>query len=450
MLTIPCPTVVTPEEAAQRLAERTGLAWIDANAAGDDPRWSFVGVEPVDEVRAPADAADPFACIDELTAPPDATNDAAPLQPADVPRWIGFVAYDACWSGRAARMPRTATGSFVSFRRYDALYAFDHARRRAFVVGDGESACTRLAAMLATTRPVTPRARVHDITVDDPMRHLAAIELALDHIRRGDIYQVNLARRWRGALEGPPLALYLAMRQASPVPLGLHLEAGDRTIMSCTMERFLRWTRAGHDGAVLETRPIKGTRTRSGTRDAVEADTLTADPKERAEHVMIVDLMRNDLGRVAKPGSVRVAALLRTEPYAGLHHLVSTVRCVTRSEVTLRDVVEATFPPGSVTGAPKLRAVEIIEALEPHPRDLYTGAVGFVDRAGGLSLAVAIRTAVATAGAVDYWAGGGIVEASDPARELAETELKARVFLDAVARLEREDTERLSPAAAVR
>jgi para-aminobenzoate synthetase component 1 len=147
---------------------------------------------------------------------------------------------------------------------------------------------------------------------------------------------------------------------------------------------------------------------------------------------MIVDLMRNDLGRVAEIGSVEVDAPLVVEPFTGLYHLVSTVQCVTREDVTLGDVLEATFPPGSVTGAPKIRALEIIEELEPHPRGVYCGALGFVDRAGGLSLAVAIRTATVRRGEVHYWAGGGIVEASDPDREVAETDLKAKVFLDAV------------------
>ena len=150
---------------------------------------------------------------------------------------------------------------------------------------------------------------------------------------------------------------------------------------------------------------------------------------------MIVDLFRNDLGRVSQVGSVCVPEVMAVEPYAGLHHLVSTVRCRTRAGTRLRDVLEATFPPGSVTGAPKLAAIDLIEALEPTPRDAYTGAVGFVDRAGGLSLAVAIRTAICEAGELRYFAGGGIVEASDPDRELAETELKAEVFRSALAAL---------------
>jgi anthranilate/para-aminobenzoate synthase component I len=150
---------------------------------------------------------------------------------------------------------------------------------------------------------------------------------------------------------------------------------------------------------------------------------------------MIVDLMRNDLARVAETGSVRVEAPFSVEPYARLSHLVTTVAATTRPDVGLVDVLRATFPPGSVTGAPKLAAMRAIEALEPEPRGVYCGAVGHVDQRGGLSLAVAIRTALVRGDAMHYFAGGGLVSASDPQREVAETELKARVFLDAIAEL---------------
>jgi anthranilate/para-aminobenzoate synthase component I len=278
--------------------------------------------------------------------------------------------------------------------------------------------------------------------------HERAVRAALGHIAAGDCYQLNLARRWRADFEGDPLALYLAMRARSPVPLGAFVQAGDHAVAACTMERFLAWE--GRDGGRLVTRPIKGTLARRGD-DAAEARALRADEKERAEHAMIVDLMRNDLGRVAEVGSVRVDEVFRVEPYAALSHLVSTVSCRTRAGVTLRQVLEATFPPGSVTGTPKRRAMERIEELEASPRGVYCGAVGYLARDGGLSLAVAIRTAVvgrpvagdgadgnaddrarAARDVVVYHAGGGLVAASDPARETDETELKARVFLEAL------------------
>jgi len=198
------------------------------------------------------------------------------------------------------------------------------------------------------------------------------------------------------------------------------------------MERFLDWEGPGQR---LVTRPIKGTIARSGHQDREEADQLQADPKERAEHAMIVDLMRNDLGRVARVGTVQVEEALKVEPYRGLSHLVSTVACRTRDEIGLQQILEATFPPGSVTGAPKERAIEIIEALEAGPRGIYTGCVGYIDHDGGASFAVAIRTAVARGQEIEYQAGGGLVEASIPDKEIAETELKAKTFLDAIAAL---------------
>ncbi len=253
----------------------------------------------------------------------------------------------------------------------------------------------------------------------------------------GEVYEVNVARRWSAAFEGDALELWQAMRVASRVPLGMFLDGGDHAVLACTMERFIHWDA---ESKTLVTRPIKGTIRREPTDDGA-SQRLRADPKEQAEHSMIVDLMRNDLGRVAEIGTVKVDAPLIVEPFTGLYHLVSTVSCVTRPEVSLEDILEATFPPGSVTGAPKVRALEIIEELEQHPRGVYCGALGFIDRDGGLSLAVAIRTATVAGGRVYYWAGGGIVEASDPDREVAETELKAKVFLDAVESLQGEADE---------
>jgi anthranilate synthase component 1 len=278
-----------------------------------------------------------------------------------------------------------------------------------------------------------PRARVGACTVDAPALHLAAIARALEHIAAGDVYQVNLARRWSAPFEGDALALFLAMRRASPVPLGFFVDTGTHAVASRTMERFLDWE---GPGGRLASRPIKGTIARTGADDD-EARALASDAKERAEHAMIVDLVRNDLGRVADVGTVRVERIMEVEPYAKLAHLVSTVACRTRRDATLRDVFDATFPPGSVTGAPKIAATRIIGALEAHARGAYCGAVGFVDQAGGASFAVAIRTAQVQGGVVRYHAGGGIVSASVPERELAETELKARAFLDAVEALGR-------------
>jgi anthranilate/para-aminobenzoate synthase component I len=424
-----------PVEVALRLAGRRGLVMLDGDGGSAQGRYSFVAAEPVEVRTATLGDAHPLRLLPEVS-PDDAMHPARPgPPPSAVPRWVGFVAYDAASSEMATKDPRrvcSASRPVARWARYRAVWAFDHDAGRAFLCGDDAEACRELSELLCAGRPDAPFARAGTPSVEDPALHLEAIEAALEHIGRGDIYQVNLARRFVAAYEGSSLALYLAMRDASPVPFGFFADTGELAVLGRSMERFLRWE---GPGGRLESRPIKGTAAREASDRGAVARALCADEKERAEHTMIVDLMRNDLGRVAVPGSVEVAGLFEVEPYARLSHLVSTVRCRTRRDVTLADVLEATFPPGSVTGAPKVRAMAIIEALERSPRGVYCGAYGHVDRAGGLHLAVAIRTATIADGLAEYHAGGGLVSASRPAHELAETDLKARVFLEALATL---------------
>lgn len=425
---------------AQSLHAEPGFAWLDSNRSeARDGRYSFLAAWPSDEIRVAFGEHRPFAALARIHGGSDGDRHDGPT-PSEVPSWIGYVAYDAFWSEPARGKPRLSREAdpVVLFRRYPALLAIDHDEGSAFVVGDDERSCRRFLDRVRSSRPSeSPPPVIGPVCVDDAAAHRRAIVLALDEIAEGEVYEVNVARRWSATFEGDPLALWQAMRVASRVPLGLFFDGGDHAVLACTMERFIHWDRKSR---CLVTRPIKGTIRREPTDDGA-SERLRADPKERAEHSMIVDLMRNDLGRVAELGSVKVEAPLVVEPFTGLYHLVSTVSCVTRPEVTLDGILEATFPPGSVTGAPKIRALEIIEDLEQHPRGVYCGAIGFIDHEGGLSLAVAIRTATVRRGQVDYWAGGGIVEASDPDRELAETELKAKVFLDAIGSLQENRSE---------
>lgn len=430
----PLPAMPDATRLACAWRER-GLAWLDGDGHDGEGRWSFVGRDPVERVSARFGEG---AALARLAALGEHGEAADPLE-AQAPRWIGFVAYDAAWADpralglrRGPRLARDAAVETLAFRRYDAVVAIDHVERRAWLVGDDVHALDALERDVERAREASPpRARAGSVRSEEAPLHLAAIRAALEAIGRGDVYQVNLARAWEAPLEGDALALALAMRDASPVPLGVVLLDEGRAVIARTMERYLRWDARTRE---LSTRPIKGTIGRSGD-DRADAEALREDAKERAEHAMIVDLMRNDLGRVAETGSVRVSDVLRVEPYAKLHHLVSTVSCTTRAGLGARELVEATFPPGSVTGTPKLAAIELIEALERVPRGIYTGAIGHVDRGGGLALAVAIRTAVVEDGRARYFAGGGIVEASDPERELAETELKSRAFVDALGTL---------------
>jgi para-aminobenzoate synthetase component 1 len=253
--------------------------------------------------------------------------------------------------------------------------------------------------------------------------YLAAVARAKEHIARGDIYQVNLSQRFETTCDLPPFELYRRLRAASPAPFAAFLNLGDgRAVLSASPERFLRL-----DGRRVETRPIKGTRPRGASpeEDARLRAELVASEKDRAELVMIVDLERNDLGRVCAPGSVEVAEPRTIETYAQVHHGVASVRGTLRADAGPVDLLRATFPGGSITGAPKVRAMEIIEALEPTRRSVYTGAIGWIGFDGRMDLSIAIRTMLVEGTRATFQAGGGIVADSDPAAEYAETLVKA-------------------------
>ena len=257
--------------------------------------------------------------------------------------------------------------------------------------------------------------------------YLAAIAKIQDYIRAGDVYQVNLARRLRYADVKPweLAAMYEQLCLHHPAPFGAFLRHADLTVISNSPERFLRL-----EGDQLETCPIKGTRPRGRTpeEDGWMAKELLSSQKDQAEHIMIVDLERNDLGRICATGSVRVDRLAELESFANVHHLVSSVRGRVRDPGDWRGILSAMFPSGSITGAPKLRAMEIIRELEPVPRGIYTGAVGVFDANGGIDLSLAIRTGVARDGQLDLHFGGGIIADSDPRSEFAETRDKGAAF----------------------
>ena len=248
----------------------------------------------------------------------------------------------------------------------------------------------------------------------------AAVRRALAYIRAGDIYQVNLSQRFQAPCQGDPFDVYLGLRAQSPAPFSAYLRYPDFAVLSSSPERFLRYQPYDR---LVETRPIKGTRPRGADPDSDRAlaAELLASAKDRAENVMIVDLERNDLGRVAEVGSVVVAGLCELETYATVHHLTSTVRARLATERDVVDLLRATFPGGSITGAPKIRAMEIIDEMEPVARGVYTGAIGYIGFDGALDLNIAIRTMVIKDGVASFHVGGGIVADSDPALEYEET-----------------------------
>ena len=262
---------------------------------------------------------------------------------------------------------------------------------------------------------------------------MEAVEKAKEHIRAGDIFQVVLSRRWSAPFAGDPFALYRALRRISPSPYQYYLRTPHGTILGASPERLVRVRRSAA-GEEVETIPLAGTRPRGKTREedlALERE-LLADEKERAEHVMLVDLGRNDVGRVAVPGSVAVREFFTVERYSHVMHLSSRVVGTLAEGRCAVDALAATFPAGTLSGAPKIRAMEIIEALEPVRRGAYGGAVGYLDFAGNLDVAIAIRTAVVAGGVLHVQAGAGIVADSDPSAEADECENKARALMRAV------------------
>lgn len=268
----------------------------------------------------------------------------------------------------------------------------------------------------------------------DSTAYLERFEEVQNKIRSGDIYQLNLTFKAKFNLQGSPLALYRDLRLKQRVAYGGLVDTGAITILSSSPELFIE-----QDGRVIETRPMKGTAPRAGTQADDEAvrQALAADIKSRAENLMIVDLMRNDLGRIAELGSVSVTDLFTVETFKTLHQMTSGVRAVLKDDITIDDVLRAIFPPGSITGAPKIRAMELISALETDPRGVYCGAIGYFAPDGEVLLNVAIRTAVIDrAGAGEMGIGSGVVADSDGNKEYAECLLKMKFLTDPVRHFE--------------
>jgi para-aminobenzoate synthetase component 1 len=245
------------------------------------------------------------------------------------------------------------------------------------------------------------------------------------YLREGDCYQVNYAQHFSLAYDGDPLSLYLAMRKQNPAPYGALLELPFASILSSSPEQFLRV-----ENRRVRTRPIKGTRPRGASReqDLALVHELTRSPKDRAENLMIVDLLRNDLGRVCEPGSIQVPELFKVESYPTVHHLVSTVTGLLAEGEDALSLLTACFPGGSITGAPKRRAMEIIQELEAGPRDIYCGSIGWMDARGNMDTSIAIRTLQLSEGRAVYHAGGGIVSDSRLDQEYQESLDKAAAF----------------------
>lgn len=320
--------------------------------------------------------------------------------------------------------------------RVPAALVYDHARQRCQLVAEAGApeAVARIEAALAadaggdidTARAAQPLA-----VIEPPPEQFRDIVLrAQEHIGCGDVYQANLSRGWRVQYPQAPApgALYESLRQANPAPFAVHATLPGLTLLSSSPERLVRVS-----GRRVETRPIAGTRARHGApgSDAAERQELLANAKERAEHVMLIDLERNDLGRICHAGTVEVNEFMVTESYPHLHHIVSNVRGTLRDEVTPGATLRAVFPGGTITGCPKYRCMQIIGELEREPRGAYTGSIGYLNGDGDMDFNILIRTATLAGPELRFRAGAGIVADSDWQRELAETRTKAEGMLRA-------------------
>jgi anthranilate synthase component 1 len=456
--------MLTPVSAYERLAALSPVRFLFESVTGGEQvsRYSFLGAGPRVLVRLSAEgvaierhggvetvAGDPLIALESLFAEIESDRSAHP----DLPftgGYVGFFGFDMV--RLAERLPDRPADSFglpsAVLGRFDHLVIFDHARQRVLAVAneiEGEVSRKQAEEDLAALTEILESSHstgavalpdAEDLRVEptrpslgDP-EYRQAVAKAREYIAAGDIFQVVLARHFRMARGNlTPRALYSALRVVNPSPYMVLLELPEVSLVGASPEMLVRKT-----GSRIETRPIAGTRRRGATpeEDRALAAELLADEKERAEHVMLVDLGRNDIGRAAAAGSVRVSTFMEVERYSHVMHIVSNVEGVVSDETSALQALLACFPAGTVSGAPKIRAIEIIDELEPEARGPYAGAVGYVSFGGDLDTCITIRTLVVQGDEISVTAGAGIVADSDPAKEEEETRHKAAALLSAV------------------
>jgi anthranilate synthase component 1 len=350
--------------------------------------------------------------------------------------WLLYLGYELASEVEPRLMlPRSSDPVSALAIRAPAAWIRDRATRRAWLVA--EPGFERLLDQFESHArdlggPVGVNGGAFDLEEDDPALFLASVRRALEYIAAGDVYQANLSRGWQARASRPvdPVAIYQRLRATNPSPFAALLRDGGFSLLSSSPERLMSIR-----GNTVSTRPIAGTRPRGATAeaDAALVKSLLDNEKERAEHVMLIDLERNDLGRVCAGGSVRVDEYMSVETYAHVHHIVSNVSGRLRPDVSPIDVIRALFPGGTITGCPKVRCMEIIAELEAAGRGAYTGSIGYLNRDGSCDLNILIRTITAQDGLFKLRAGAGIVADSNPAQELAETRAKAEGLLRALA-----------------
>ena len=419
------------------------LLFLDSSAHGLLGRYSFLTADPVALARTPDEAR---TLLRRHARP------SLPGLPPFQGGIAGYLSYD--WGAELERVARPAPDrltpqiSDVLLALYDWVIAWDHQEEKAWLISTGiEEGGRGQSEQRAAARATWVRERLLAAAPsipDDPApvaqppqpnvtraEYEAGVSRIREYIAAGDVYQVNLSQRFHAPFRGSPLALYRRLRARNPAPFGVYLDFAGTVVTSISPERFLRFDAGTR---LAEARPIKGTRPRGTTaaRDGALARELLESEKDRAENVMIVDLLRNDLGKVCRAGSVTVPTLYALESHPTVHHLVSTVTGVLADDKDAFDLLRAAFPGGSVTGAPKIRAMQIIAELERAPRGVYCGAIGYVSTTGAMDFNIPIRTIVLRDGMATFHAGAGIVWDSEPAAEYQETLAKARTMIEAL------------------
>ena len=441
-------------DVAEAFRDLPGLALLESARPGRNARWTFLTADPVEVLERASAGSDPFTAARTLLAR-SATGPRPVAGPPFLGGLVGFLGYEL--GQRLLRLAVDADGRATDaalpdlrLALHDWVIAWDRRDGMAWLGGravDGDTGQldrrlrqvqARLDELLFGRLPIAPVGDVPTLTFRSSTTRAAwlqGVEVVRDAIARGEIYQANLTRRLEAPFSGDPWSIYRRLRTGDPALFAAHLDLGGRrALSSASPEPFLAVDASGR----ITTDPIKGTRPRGADRaeDRALAAELLASAKDRAENVMIVDVLRNDLGRVSVPGSVRVPRLLRLERTAAVQHLVSTVTGQLRPGLDPLHVLAAAFPGGSITGAPKRRAAELLQGWEPVRRGPYTGALGWIGPDGAMASSILIRTFVADGASLALHVGGGITWRSDPADEWAETVAKAAGPLRAIGALE--------------
>jgi anthranilate synthase component 1 len=457
---------LTPLSVYRRLRSRSPVRFLFESVTGGEQvsRYSFLGAGPREILRLYPDRLErqeagltsveegrPLAALRRLVDRYRCAGSEVPF----IGGYVGYAGFDLVRQVEDLPDPRERRDSLpvAVYGRFDSVVVFDHAHQRVLLVAneiEGEVDRAQAEAELSHLQRILTEendsggavALPSEAPESVPLSEVsiggadfrAAVERAREYILAGDIFQVVLARRFTVESQAEPLALYRALRLINPSPYMVLLELPEVALVGASPEMLVRKT-----GRRLEIRPIAGTRRRGANseEDRRLATELLSDAKERAEHLMLVDLGRNDLGRVAKPATVEVSSFMEVERYSHVMHIVSSVGAELSAECDAIDALLACFPAGTVSGAPKVRALQIIDELEPEPRGPYAGAVGYLSYTGDLDTCIGIRTLVVENGRTSVTAGAGIVADSDPWSEELETENKAAALLAAVALADR-------------